>query len=555
MILVLAIAMPHDAPPTSASRLSSSLGRATSYRLTLIVVSALILLGVGCRMSYLSEPVFWVDEVATATRVSGYARGEIVAELADGDGRSPAALQRYQQLPSDRTWKDTLHALCQSPEHAPLYFLGAGLWMRLFGTSIVALRSFSVVLGLLLLPALYGFCRVLFPHPQVAAWTVAIAAVSPYLIAYSKEARPYSLWALVLVGGSTMLVLAWQRQTGRAWLGYATTVALMLYTSLLSAPVLVGHSLYAYFQNRGQGMSQMRYFWLALGLGILAFSPWIGVMVQNWNLLETNTAWSRSPLNPFIRLGIWLYSFAILILDVPIAPFPGLLAGVQGIVALFVLIMMGWAVWAMLGHTTRAQWSVLLALALPTPLVLILLDSLHGGQVSATSRYLFPPQIALIIVLGWFFAQRLTSHPRSTRWLLMTLLLVCLVSNRFGLGRSPNYQKDRNIHNPEVIQVLNTTPAPLLLVPASQVFDALSLSHSLDNTVTLRFLPDDQLPAKLPDRLDDASIFLLNPTEVERDRFTQTHPIHLKEAYEPKLLAEGDNYLSLWQVIYALPID
>ena len=540
--------MPQDATPTFASLLSGSSKAIASYPLSLVIVGTLIGLGIGFRASHLSEPVFWVDEVATATRVSGYSRGEMMAELADGGARSPKLLQRYQQLPPERTWGDTLHALRQSPEHAPLYFLGARLWMQIFGNSIVALRSFSVVLGLLLLPALYGLCRRLFPHPQIALWTVGLAAISPYLIAYSKEARPYSLWALVLVGGSHMLAWAWQRHTWSAWLGYAATVALMLYTSLLSAPVLVGHSLYAWIRSRGDSTSHIRPFLLALGLGSLAFVPWIWVMVQNWGLLEANTAWARSPLSISIKLAIWLYSFAILVFDVPIASFPSLLGALQGIIAASVLAVMGWAIWAFLRRTLFVQWGLLLALALPTPLVLILLDGLCGGQVSANSRYLFPTQIALIVMLGWFLAQRLATHPRSTGWLIIGLLLLCLLSGGLGLGRSHNYQKARNIENPAIAQVLNTASNPLLLIPTSQAFDALSLSYALDDTVTLYILPSGKLPSAIPEALTHKSVFLLNPTASERDRLTKSLPIQLQEAYEPKLLIEDDAYLSLWQV-------
>lgn len=539
--------MPQNVTPTS---FSSGIRKGwVSHTGSLIVVGILILLGIGFRVSHLSEPVFWVDEVATVTRVSGYTRAEIVADLADGEGRSPQDLQRYQQVSGDRSWGDTLHALRGSPEHAPLYFLGARLWMQLFGSSVVALRSFSVVLGLLLLPALYGFCRVLFPYPPVALWTVGLAAVSPYLIAYAKEARPYSLWALVLVAGSGMLAWAWRRQSWRAWVGYAASVALMLYTSLLSAPVLVGQGLYVSILSRGRFTPPFGRFLVALGLGILAFAPWVAVMVQQWGLLEDNTAWARSPLSLPIMVAVWLYSFAILIFDVPIAPFPSLLGALQGVMAAIVLGIMGWAVWALLRRTAFAQWGLLLALALPTPLVLILLDGLRGGQVSATSRYLFPTQIALIVVLGWFLAQHLEQHPRSARGLLAGLLVLCLLSDGLGLGRSPNYQKARNIHNPAIAEVLNTAPSPLLIVPTDQAFDALSLSHSLNDSVTLRFFPSEALASAIPQPLAGESVFLLNPGQVARDRLTQTLPIQLREAYEPELLTDDDIYLALWQVV------
>src|SRR5687768_11835048 len=41
-----------------------------------MLLGFIILLGIGFRVSQLDAPVFWVDEVATATRVSGYTQAE-----------------------------------------------------------------------------------------------------------------------------------------------------------------------------------------------------------------------------------------------------------------------------------------------------------------------------------------------------------------------------------------------------------------------------------------------------------------------------------------------
>jgi len=521
----------------------------------LAVLILLIGLGVGFRVSQLEKPVFWVDEVATATRVAGYTQAEILAQLVDGERRSPVELRQYQQV-GDRPFPATLNALVNSPEHTPLYFLMAWGWMKVLGNSIGVLRSLSVVLGLLLLPALYWLCRQLDPLPRVADLALGLVAVSPYLIAYSREARPYSLWALALVLSCGVLLHALQKPTPKAWGFYSLTMLLNLYTSLLSLPVLLGQGVYVgWRQGRWDGVMRS---WLgAAGVAIAGFLPWIVVMVQYRSAFEENVSWVASPLPWPVMVGVWLYSVAILIFDVPIAPFPSAIALLQGVIALGVLGVMGWAVVVALRQAPFQRWGLGLALALPTPLLLMLMDGLQGGQVSATSRYLFPAQLGLVLALAGWLAHRWEKQPQRSRGMAIALLVLCLLSASMGVGRSPNYQKGRNLHNQEIAAVINQAPAALVLAEAAQTFDLLSLSHNLADTVGLRILPDEQRLAAVPSCATAETVFLLNPSVEWRDRLTAHLPStsHLREAYQPPLLTETDTHLALWAVESSQPCN
>jgi len=515
----------------------------------LAMILLVIALGIGFRVSQLEQPAFWVDEVATVTRISGYTHAEILADLLDGQGRSPASLQRYQQV-GERPFRDTLHALVNSPEHSPLYFLVGWGWMTLFGSSVATIRSLSVALGLLLLPAMYGFCRQLDPSPRMADLAVGLVAISPYLIAYSREARPYSLWALVLILGCGALIRALRRATPQAWGLYSLMVMVNLYTSLLSLPVLVGQGVYVGGGAR-KGMDGVVRSWLwAAGLGLLGFLPWVWVMVQHRAALEENVSWIASPLPLAVMVGVWLYSGAILIFDVPIAPFPSAIAILQGGIALFVLSILGWAVVVAVRRVPFSRWGLGLALALPTPLALLLLDGIQGGQVSATSRYLFPAQLGLVLALAGWLGHRWETHPKSSRMVAIALLLLCLVSAGSGVGRSPNYQKGRNLHNQEIAAVLNRAPAARVLTEADHAFDLLSLSHNLADSVQLQVVPEAELLATVPQCATVEAVFLLNPSATWRDRLTSSDPDapSLTEAYQPTLLTETDIHLSLWRV-------
>jgi mannosyltransferase len=79
--------------------------------------------------------------------------------------------------------------------HPPLYYELLRVWTGIFGTSEAALRSFSALLGTLLVLVVFGLGACLFNRATGLA-AALIAAVAPFQIYYSQEARMYILVAL-----------------------------------------------------------------------------------------------------------------------------------------------------------------------------------------------------------------------------------------------------------------------------------------------------------------------------------------------------------------------
>ncbi len=80
--------------------------------------------------------------------------------------------------------------------HPPLYYYLLHFWVRLFGTSEMAVRSLSVLCGFLLVFFTYLLGRTLFDD-RVALTASFLAAISPFQIYYSQETRMYILVALL----------------------------------------------------------------------------------------------------------------------------------------------------------------------------------------------------------------------------------------------------------------------------------------------------------------------------------------------------------------------
>jgi len=508
------------------------------------LLAGLVSLGLLFRIAYLDQRIFWVDEVATAIRAAGYTKAEVTTQLATGQLHSPADLLAYQQLHSPqlppRSLSDSLRALSRSPEHAPLYFLLIRLWMGIWGSSVSAIRSLSVLCSLISLPALYWLCRELMGQASagqtIAQTAVGFLAISPFFVAYAQEARPYSLWLLTLLLCSTTLLRALRQDNPKHWLLYALALTLSLYSALLSVFVAVGQAVHVGLQVRGN--QRWRYL-AAVSLAGVLFLPWIWVLWSQQHALDTNTTWMRTTVPAWLTPAIWLYSVAILWFDWPVVT-TGWLAVVEELMSAAVLTIVGWSIVRLLRLPRRIGVS-LATLGLPVPVALWLIDLGWHGQAAATSRYLIPAQLALLIAT----AVGVTQVARPVRLATISLLLsLSLISCLANLTRIPDYQKDRNRANPELAALINAESAPILLAEPSQRLDLLSLSHSLNPVTQIRIAPFEQL---LPAAATLCSpCFLFNPSEpmlAAAVRLGLTpHPV-----YQPQLLLHQDKQLTLWR--------
>ncbi|MEA3346259.1 MAG: glycosyltransferase family 39 protein [Chloroflexota bacterium] len=177
----------------------SSLRRA----LPLLII---LLLATGLRFYRLDEQSLWADEGNSAALAR----------------RTPASIAR-----------DAAHDI-----HPPLYYWLLHFWMRVFGGSETGLRSLSAMLGVLLVALTYLLGNRLFGH-SVGLAAALTAALSPFQVYYSQEARMYIL--LALEGAALMYTLVRYLESEKgAWLvGFVLSAAAGLYTHY-SFPILWG---------------------------------------------------------------------------------------------------------------------------------------------------------------------------------------------------------------------------------------------------------------------------------------------------------------------------
>ena len=122
-----------------------------------------------------------------------------------------ALVLRFHRLDAQSLWNDegTSVAVAQRDLvtiardaahdiHPPLYYWLLSGWVRLLGTSEAAVRSLSVLLGVALVALTYALGQLLRPQGERWAGLAAtlFAAINPFQVYYSQEARMYMLLAV-----------------------------------------------------------------------------------------------------------------------------------------------------------------------------------------------------------------------------------------------------------------------------------------------------------------------------------------------------------------------
>lgn len=199
--------------------------------------------------------------------------------------------------------------------HPPLYYYLLNLWCRLFGTSEAGMRSLSALFGCLMVLVVYLWARRL-AGDWAGVGSAALAAISPFAVYYSQEARAYALVAfLTAVGCWTLTEYMLAHHEGRRyrrWMaGYVLAAAALLWSHYLGLIVLVLYSLVAaaWLWGRQDRSARLKE-WAAMQLAALvAFLPWLPQMVGSAGSWPAISA--REPLTFYVTELVRMYTLGL----------------------------------------------------------------------------------------------------------------------------------------------------------------------------------------------------------------------------------------------------
>jgi uncharacterized membrane protein len=467
------------------------------------------LLGILFRFSNLDLKVYWRDEALTSLQVAGYSQSEFINTAFNSEITTPLALQRYQHIDFQRSAIDTIQVLAEeTPEHPPLYFIALRIWANFFGSSATAHRSFSAIISLLVFPCIYYLCLELFSSPRVGYFGIAIAAISPFFIAYAQEAREYSLWMVAILISSQTLFRAMRLNTWQSWGIYTIALAFSFYTYLFSIFVAVAHGIYVLAIGkfrfvRGASQNENRTFVAfatAVIVSLLTLVPWVVTFMTHLSEFNRSMAWSFKHHYSLLELGrAWLTLPRLLFfdLDLPRIGFFSTYYFIATIAAIFAC----YAIYFVIRSTHEKVWLFLLTLTVIPFLFLAVPDAIGGGTRSVNARYLTPAYLGIELSVAYLFSTQTILAINRKNWQIgfVVLLSLSTLAGVVNLTMDYSFAKDGR----SIIKVANSIdPSPNSLVIANPYAynptKILALSRRLDPNVKIQLLPETKTPT-IPD--------------------------------------------------------
>ncbi|MCB0179214.1 MAG: glycosyltransferase family 39 protein, partial [Anaerolineae bacterium] len=483
-----------------------------------LMIGIIIVLGILFRCTNLDRKFYWHDEAYTSLRISGYTEAEVIEQIFTGQALDVADIQQFQYPTSDKKISDTIVSLAlEDPHHSPLYYIMAKIWVKYAGASVTALRALSVLISLLVLPAIYWIAMELF-QSRITAWiAVCLASLSPFNIIYAQEAREYSLWSVLIVLSGAVLLWSVRRPSTHKWILYGLTVALGLYTHQFFILVIIAFSAYVIILENFRWTRTVTGYVAATGGAIVSFIPWAVVIVTNFARLVGSTNWTTNSTEKFYLLQMWVLGLSTSFIDIDL----GFYNIWTYILRLLVLGLVAVSFYTLVKNTHKRVWVFLLALTIMTFLPLAVPDLFVGGIRSTISRYLIPTIIGFVLavsyLLGYLLSTRDSIRSVTSLVIMVVLFSGALTSWIFMRSEQTWWNKIVSPQNPTVAYILNEAAQPLLIVNEpypTNLGDILSLSHMLDQDVKIMLFADSVIPDDIVQDDNHRDVFILNPSQL-----------------------------------------
>jgi uncharacterized membrane protein len=303
--------------------------------------------------------------------------------------------------------------------HPPLYYLTLKIFSSFFNYSVYGIRLFSAIFGVLSVWALYILAKELF-NVKVARYAALVAAISPFAIQYSQEARMYAVLVFFILIAAYFFVKG--LRTGKAkyyvfW-GIFTGLSMLVHYmgiifSLLYYAVFVIWRIYeANTDSIVSAQNKVKEFFkkiipsknLVLGYGVafLVFLPWLKIFIRHFLMKGTNLSWVKPASLGDIIIAIQMFLFGTPLGEMSSGmPQPNELRGIAHIsirMAIAMLLIAG--IIYLLRRERREKTISVLLFSVGFMFIIYLLSATLPDQQYFVARYMLPGAFFIFIFIG-----------------------------------------------------------------------------------------------------------------------------------------------------------
>ncbi|AEI50325.1 glycosyltransferase family 39 protein [Runella slithyformis] len=250
---------------------------------------AILILAASLRLYRLDAHGIFFDEKATMMVSQGMVQN-------GGNQHDVFNPQKYvftnQEFWQPQTFSEYLEAMRRSDiGNSPFYYAILHSWVSITGISDFTARLLSVLFSVLTVWLIFIFVNHFLQSSRLALTAAALAAIEPFFVAYSQQARNYSLTFFLTLSATYCFLRALEadnkRQPSLRWfLFYGLVAGLSILSHFLAATVCLAHGIYALVTVRS-----LRTWAALIGAGALAVSglaTWIIWGGGDWTLRSLN---------------------------------------------------------------------------------------------------------------------------------------------------------------------------------------------------------------------------------------------------------------------------
>ncbi len=180
--------------------------------------------------------------------------------------------------------------------HPPLYHILMKGWVVLFGSSEIALRMPSVILGVASIYIIYKIGKKLFDE-KTALIAATLLATAPLHIFYSQEARMYMLASFFTIVSVYFFIAVLKEDRLKNWAGFIISTSILLYSDYLPYLMIPVYLVYLFLYRKSIKKPTLRSFVPAFLLIALIVLPWFFIfpkqLITGLSAANLSPAWAQ----------------------------------------------------------------------------------------------------------------------------------------------------------------------------------------------------------------------------------------------------------------------
>ncbi len=397
----------------------------------------IIVIGITLKFYNLDSRYFWIDEVYTIQHTSGILESEYPDLIPINEVKNISYYNDLLHLNTQNyTISSQFNGLAKSPSLTPAHYAFLIFWHRLVGDDYLSYRLFSIFCFVLTLLFLFLLSKALFLS-DISGWIiVSIFAVSPFIHVYTQEARYYILWLCIITLLNYIFIQATKFNKAKWWVAYSIIGILSMYTSLFSCLIIFGHLIYIFLLKKNQRFI----FSISLIIISLFYSPWFYSIIQYQEEISNSLSWQSGwkDSQQFWEPLAWqLFGFAHIFVSLENHIWASW-AIVEGnlkpdliislIISVFTVLLIIVSIIYLVRKSSKETKYFIALIFFPMMLTYYISDLARNGYLSFTWRYQLTNFIVIILIVGYFLADKIYNGKSLYAGIYITLVTVAIIS-------------------------------------------------------------------------------------------------------------------------------